>query len=82
MKINSNTQMGYKEGKLRITVWFRNEVDGKGLYFHINKKQASRSWNAGDGYYCWWQTDPLADCDPEIKKMVLNAISANTEVVA
>lgn len=72
-----NKQLHYKDGKVRVTVWFRNHTDGKGIYFHINKKQASRSWNSGDGYYHWWKDDPLAECEPEIANMVRRAIDAN-----
>jgi hypothetical protein len=54
MKLQPNTQLSYKSGNRRITVWLRNQIEdgehaGK-IYFNVNIKQASKSFTGGAGY--------------------------------
>ena len=51
MILQPKTQLGYKDGKRRITVWLQNVDEATGLiYFNVNIKQASKSFTGGSAY--------------------------------
>lgn len=51
MKLQPNTQLNYKDGKRRITVWLQGVDENTGLiFFRVNIKQASKSFSGGTAY--------------------------------
>jgi len=51
MKLQPNTQLVYKDGKRRITVWLQNVNPETGLiFFNVNIKQSSKSFTGGSAY--------------------------------
>ena len=51
MQLQPNSQLRYKDGKRRITIWMHGQDEETGLIlFNVNIKQASKSFSGGTAY--------------------------------
>jgi len=76
MNIEPNSKLQYKDGKRRISILFGNIVEGKGIFFDVNIKQASQNRTFRGGYYI--PSSLTVDAHPDTVEMLNAAIAANS----
>jgi len=76
MNIEPNSKLQYKDGKRRISILFGNIVEGKGIFFDVNIKQASQNRTFRGGYYI--ASSLTVDAHPDTVEMLNAAIAANS----
>jgi hypothetical protein len=78
MELKPNTQLSYKDGKRRITVWMHGQDAETGLIlFKVNIKQASKSFSGGTAYVHPTTHEVTEIRDGGMQSFINAAIAAN-----